>query len=77
MLQQCYIVSLRVLANCCVRGTTVYTPVKIQSANNICITIVRLSQFNSPIAYIKYTSNMAEWFYARLNDATAPYVFTR
>jgi len=57
LLQQCNIVNLRALANCCVRN---YTPVeKTRSANDTDMQFFRFLHVSSVFVRTKYTSNMA------------------
>jgi len=56
MLQQCNVVNLRALANCCVWN---YTPVeKTRSANDTDMPFFRFSHVSSVFVRTKYTSNM-------------------
>jgi len=73
MLQQCYVVSLRMLANCYVWNCT---PVKIQSANNRCN--LQLSDYRILTHSVLKLSLPPAWrrgFYAKFNDVTYKTVF--
>jgi len=68
LLQQCNVVNMRVLANCCVWN---YTPVEKHGLRiTLALEIFRFPHFRSVFVHTKYTSNMAACYVNDANDVT-------
>lgn len=70
ILEQCNVVNSRMLANCCAKNYTTCT-------NNLGVKNCQMSAFKHAFIHIKYSSNMAAWFYVQFDDVTAAMRITR